>query len=213
MSVCLIATPLLSAVLAAPPESKTGVRIVTPQAYQPKVIARDKAFIVHAIPRSTDRGWVAGSLLAWRDQTITHTALPKGTMRVLARSGVFRTFSPPMGINRIAFTKTELIGVAVKHRRIAVLMRVSHAGAIVTGWKPAAPRFGKPHYRLTLFNAADGKELSSLWLTPAKLPKVAVKRTIGAGSLKLKSDRILIGIRTILIDAKGQMRLSQDGEK
>jgi len=179
----------------------------TAAAIRPVEVAAEKGFIIHAIPRNTDCGWIPPQIFGGQDYILTHTLLPDGKLKVLLRSGVYRTFSPPMGINRIGYHKTELIGVAVKHKRIAVLTRHLNATLMQLPKAAKSPKYGKPKYRLTLFDARDGEKLSELPLDQVKVPGVAKLWVIGAGPLKLRKDRISLWKRSIRIDQQGRMIL------
>lgn len=181
-------------------------------AFRPIEVAKTKIFIVHAIPRNTDWGWMGASILLGQDYLLTHTSLPDGKLKVLLRSGVYRTFSPPMGVNRIIYHKTELIGVAVKHERIAVLTRNFNALLMAIPKASKTPKYGKPKYRLTLFDARDGEKLSELPLDAIEIPKVGRMRTVGPGPLKVEPNRIKLWKRTIRIDQQGRMIVGGKGE-
>ena len=211
MSLSAIMIPLL--VTVAPPKAKQpAMRLVGSKALQPTVVGKGQGFVVHGIPLDSDRGWVAG--LGRHDFVIAHTALPAGKMTVLDRSGEIRTFSPPMGIDKVSFRKTEFLGVAVKHGHIAILSRIYLAGGIRTGKTPRFGSYTRPaYYQLALFDARSGKRRSTLAIDRKRAEEAARLIMIGAGPLKIEKDRILLWKQTVQIDAKGKLRFSRDGEK
>lgn len=180
-------------------------------AFRPVEVAKSKHFIIHAIPRNTDRGWMPGWIMQGQDYILTHTSLPDGKLKVLLRSGVYRVYHMPKGVDTIGYQKTKLLGVAVKHKRVAVLTRVSTGGVVRMPKASKTPDYGKPRYRLTLFDARDGEKLSELPLDAIEIPEVASLWTIGPGPLKLERNRIKLWKRTIRIDQQGRMIVGGEG--
>jgi hypothetical protein len=172
---------LASALLAAAPEPAAD-----PKPGQPIVVAKGDGFVVHTLGEAN----VALALIGQQPATaplILHTALPSGRLTVLFRSGTTVGFPIPMGINRIPYSQTRVVGVAADTERLYVLVwsaewKVLDRGGAGAEVKPPA----SDAYAVRVFWLADGSEVGSFAVGGEKRPKTVPRESMEAGPLAVE---------------------------
>jgi hypothetical protein len=134
---------------------------------QPRLILKNEAFLIHAIP--------TGAIIP--GLAVVHTTTATGEMKLLARSD-YSMLVVPMGIDRIQIDDTRIAGVAVDKERLYVLKWEGWGGG------PAGP------YRLLVFRPRDGKLMSTLEIKGSGVPKDAPKVTADKGPLRLHGNGV-----------------------
>jgi hypothetical protein len=81
----------------------------------PVVLAKGKAFIVHALPGARPEPLARAA--PPEPSTLLHTALPSGKTRILLRTGTVVGMPVPMAIDRYPITQKRVVGVAADGER------------------------------------------------------------------------------------------------
>jgi hypothetical protein len=154
---------------------------------QPKLLVKDVAFFIHAVPTDGLPGY---------GLALIHTTTATGEMKILAR-GYYAMIVVPMGIDRIQIDDIRIGGVAVAKERLYVLK-----------WEGRG--IADP-YRLLVFRPQDGKLIATLKLKGDGVPKDGPKMTAAQGPLRLHVNGVsCFGVR---FEFKGTKLIKQSPEK
>ena len=151
---------------------------------QPALVAKGDGFVIHAL------GGASGAFALFSPQPPTaphllHTALPSGQLKVLFRSGTTVGLPVPMGINRIPYSQTRVVGVAADAERLYVLVWSAEWQVMDVGGGPTEPvkTPASDTYAVRVFWLADGKDLGSFPVGGEKRPKGVPRESLEAGPL------------------------------
>jgi hypothetical protein len=140
------------------------------------LIVKEKAYFIHSL---------RGNSLA-----LLHTSPATGEMKVLAAGRTTVTKSPPMGIDRLYYTRIRIAGVATDSKRLYILEWVGTAEELVQGFRARAPSYSTVRYRLLVFRPEDGVKVHALDLKGEAVPKTLPEETADRGPLRLHDDGV-----------------------
>jgi len=165
-------------------------------AAKPLLLAKGKGYFVHVmpLPRFQGRSWVwpedsgipGMTRTAPTGSAVLHTSTATGEMKVLAYGASTVTHGPPMGIDRIFYNQTRVVGVVADAERIAVL-----EWQLASESMPKAVTEGQTgRYHLLVFRPADGALVQDLTLKEGQFPKDPPVESLDAGPLVVRGDSV-----------------------
>jgi len=169
---------------------------------QPKVIWKDKGYLVHAVPKLGFGGRLGP---AEPGLLILHTSLPSGKMRILARTGGWTDRSPHAAT--ATFGRTRLVGLAEQGGYAFMLLHgvsgrlrgpVSEEHCYL---KVVRLTTGEPIRQVRLVKAERAAVRDTVAV--AKLPPANAKETTEPGLLRSNGNGVTcLGVRFTVKDGK-----------
>lgn len=207
----MIATLTLLMLSAPVPEVPAG-----PQP-EPVLVAKGKGFLVHAVLLGDEKAGKVGGLQAFQTTTVPHgvavlhTATESGKMKALVTSTTAVRQSPPMGIDRLYYTATQVAGVTADLERLYVLVAERKKTLMLPQRIPEDGDYGAAAYTLQVYAVEDGRLLHRLPLKEGNFPKEPAPETAKPGPLAVKEGGVTCFGVTFAF--KGEMLSEQRYEK
>lgn len=179
-----------------------GLFAAAPKPGEPVAIAKGDGFVVHAL------GGAVHPFLAEHPETalhLLHTALPGGRLTVLFRSGTTVSIPVPMGLNRVPYSQTRVVGVAADAERLYVLVWSAKWTVLDLGGAVAKPPESDA-YAVRVFWLADGSEVGRFDVGGEKRPKTVPRESTEAGPLAVEKGGVSAYGEAFQIEGKGRMK-------
>jgi hypothetical protein len=152
-------------------------------ASQPKLIAKDKDYFLHALPPEQPLAATRierrslGRFQTIRGLVLLHTSRATGEMKILAAGGTTASYLVERNSGRPDYYQARIAGVAAQKERIYVLR-----------WQSTPDK--DPSMHLVVFRPDTGARVHSLQLKGDAVPKKEPKETADKGPLRLHHDGV-----------------------
>ncbi|HUT13142.1 MAG TPA: hypothetical protein VMY42_21815 [Thermoguttaceae bacterium] len=138
--------------------------------------------------------------------SVLHISLGNGAVKCLLATGETSYPSVPMGINRIYYFQSRVLGICADRQRLYVLIFVGGAELLDFGDRGTVPRKRGQStplsgiYYLSVFDVRKGTRICDLDLKDAEIPTLAPLETLDKGPLELLDDGVAVYGKTFRFD-------------
>jgi hypothetical protein len=178
-----LAVVALATIFLAPapaPEEKPEAK----DAAKPVLIVKHKDCLIHAIPQPIPV--TALREMEGAHMLLVHTSTATGDMKRLLASGQSSVTSPHMNIDRIYYTRTNIVAVTADAERLYVVWhKTKDTVLMVLGEGRDRPTFKPGTFSLIVFRIADGEKLHTLEMKEGDFPDKMPTDSSDPGPLKL----------------------------
>ena len=113
-------------------------------------------------------------------------------MQCLLTAGTFAGMPIPMGIDRIPYTMTRLLGVTTTDKYLYAAIWQAETLVMNLQGRPQHPSFDTGAYWLSAWNVRDGKKLSAIEVVGQQLPKKPPAAALDRGPLTVEADTVAL---------------------